>query len=250
MDKPAKIKQPPIQNEHTLTYNNDFGLWHCTACLNNFRKKQSATHKPCDQLAGRMLSVIVQAQENEHNVWICDMATPGNKLDFCNRCGCYAQVQAKDLLRRCKATAGGQRSRLVTCIQQEKHPTTGALLGKPRLVPFCTESPKDKGRSRHKAKLEEEGMKADQGQRTQGSSKPTPHFVQKPVTMKLVEKGSKADQGHSTQESSIPLPHFGNEPELPVEFEGHFEEPPVDNEDNLDEPQELLELGFMSMDAE
>ena len=34
------------------------------------------------------------------------------------------------------------------------------------------------------------------------------------------------------------------------EFEGHFEEAPWDNEDNLDEPQELLELGFMSMDTE
>ena len=187
-----------------------------------------------------MLSVIVQAQENGHTVWICETSTPGNRLIFCNRCGCYAQVQAKNLLRRCEATSGGQHLRLVTCIQQGKHPTTGAPLGKPRLVPFCTESPKDKGRRRHKAKLEEEGVKADQGQSTQGSSKPTPHIghiVQKPLEAKLVEIGTEADQGHSTQESSKPKPHLVHRPELPLEFEGHFEEPPVDNEDNLDEPQ-------------
>jgi hypothetical protein len=168
-------------------------------------------------------------------------------------CGCYAQVQAKNLLRRCEATSGGQHLRLVTCIQQGKHPTTGAPLGKPRLIPFCTESPKDKGRRRQKAKLEEEGRRADQGQCTQEGPKPTPHrdrIVQKPLETKMVEMGSEADQGHSTQESSTLKPHFVHSPELPLEFQGHFEEPPVDGEDNLDEPQELLELGFMSMDTE
>ena len=97
------------------------------------------------------------------------------------------------------------------------------------------------------------GTEADQGHSTQENSKPTPHIghiVQKPLEAKLVEIGTEADQGHSTQESSKTKPHLVHRPELPLEFEGHFEEPPVDNEDNLDEPQELLELGFMSMDTE
>jgi len=73
-------------------------------------------------------------------------------------------------------------------------------------------------------------------------------IVQKPLEAKLEEMGTEAAQGHSTQESSKPKPHM-HDPHL-AEFEGHFEEAPWDNEDNLDEPQELLELGFMSMDTE
>jgi len=98
--------------------------------------------------------------------------------------------------------------------------------------------------------LEEEGTNADQGQSTQESSKPKPHLVQKPLKATLVEEGTKADQGQSTQVSFKPIPHFVHKPAPPVEFEGHFEHPPVDTENNLDEPQEFLELGFMSIDAE
>ena len=106
-----------------------------------------------------MLSIIVQAQENGHNVCICNLVEATGKFVFCNRGGSYAQVRDEGLLRRCKATSGGQRQRLVNWVQQGKHPTSGARLGKPRLVPICTESPKDTGRSSHKAKLVEEWKK-------------------------------------------------------------------------------------------
>ena len=93
--KPIKDRELRKQHEHTLTYTKDFDPWHCTACLSHFRKKQSAKNKPWDQLAGHMLSVIAQAQENGHNVWICNLVEATGKFVVCNRCGCYAQVRAE-----------------------------------------------------------------------------------------------------------------------------------------------------------
>jgi len=134
-------------------------------------------------------------------------------------------------------------------IMQGKHPTTGAILGKPRLVPICTQGPTEKGRSRYKAKLEEQRQDAEKNQRIQVGIGPA-NVVQKPLVVNLVEFGHKTDQGQRTRESSEPIPHFANRPAPPSGFEGHFEDPPWDTEDNLGEPQELSELGFTSMDVE
>ncbi len=225
MEKPIRIVEPRMDYQHALTYNTDYNLWHCTSCLRNFRKKQSATTKPCDQLASHMLAVIVQAQECGHNVWICNMAEANDKLMYCNRCGCYAQVKPDGLLKRCKATASSQRQRLENFIMQGKHSTTGAILGKPRLVPICTQSLTEKGRSIYKAKLDERRQDAENNQRIQVGIGPA-NVVQKPLVVNLVELGKKADQGQRTREISEPIPHFANRPAPPVGFEGHFEDPP------------------------
>jgi len=60
----------------------------------------------------------------------------------------------------------------------------------------------------------------------------------------------KTDQGQSTHESSKPIPHFEQKPVPPEDFAGHFEESPLYLEDNLEKPHEFLEFGFMPTHAE
>jgi len=50
LDKPIKDREPRKQHEHTLTYTKDFDLWHCTACLNNFRKNNQQRTSPVTSL--------------------------------------------------------------------------------------------------------------------------------------------------------------------------------------------------------
>ena len=129
MEKPIRTVEPRMEYQHPLVYNKDYTLWHCTSCLSNFRKKQSAKHKPCDQLASHMLAVIVQAHECGHTVWICNMPEANDKLMYCNRCGCYAQVKPDGLLKRCKATASSQRQRLETSLCKASTQPQGPYLG-------------------------------------------------------------------------------------------------------------------------
>ncbi len=51
---------------------------------------------------------------------------------FCNSCGCYAQVKAIGLWNACLGKNHTQRFLLTKFIQQGVHPTSKALLGKPR----------------------------------------------------------------------------------------------------------------------
>ena len=54
---------------------------------------------------------------------------------FCNSCGCYAQVKAVGLWNNCLGKNHTQRFLLTKFIQQGVHPTSKALLGKPRRLP-------------------------------------------------------------------------------------------------------------------
>ena len=81
---------------------------------------------------GRIAAAAIEAG---HTLWVRSYLQQPGLLLFCNSCGCYAQVKAVDLWNKCLGKNHTQRFLLTKFIQQGIHPTSKALLGKPRRMP-------------------------------------------------------------------------------------------------------------------
>ena len=135
---PHRAKTPKalkIRVLHDLEWLPFLHKWGCGKCLRIFKTRATSAKSTCSGLSQSAVKSVKAAQSHGHQLMVCNyLQSPGSFL-FCNRCGCYSQVRVIGLGRTCLGRAGSQLHRLHRHIQSGKHPTTGALLGKPRFLP-------------------------------------------------------------------------------------------------------------------
>ena len=103
--------------------------------LKIFKTRATSAKSTCSGLSQSAVKSVKAVQSHGHQLMVCNyLQSPGSFL-FCNRCGCYSQICVIGLGRTCVGRAGSQLHRLHRHIHSGKHPTTGALLGKPRFLP-------------------------------------------------------------------------------------------------------------------
>jgi hypothetical protein len=109
--------------------------WGCGQCLRKFKTRASSAGSTCSGFSQAAMQAVSKAQEHGHRLLVCSYLQSAGSFLYCNRCGCYSQVRVMGLGRTCLGKAGSQLHRLHKHIQAGRHPTTGALLGKPRFLP-------------------------------------------------------------------------------------------------------------------
>jgi hypothetical protein len=136
-----KPKKEAITTKHTLMWLPFIQKWACKVCQRNFRTHASSHRADCKPInsgsfwqksRGRIAGAAIEAG---HTLWVCSYLQQPGSLLFCNSCGCYAQVKAVGLWDNCLGKNHTQRFLLTKFIQQGVHPTSKALLGKPRRLP-------------------------------------------------------------------------------------------------------------------
>jgi hypothetical protein len=136
-----KPRKKATTTQHSLVWLPFIQKWACRVCQRNFRTKATSSRADCKPInaasywqksRGRVIGAAIEAG---HTMWVCSYLQQPGSLLFCNVCGCYAQVKAVGLWNQCLGQNHTQRFLLTKFIQQGVHPTSKALLGKPRRLP-------------------------------------------------------------------------------------------------------------------
>ena len=131
------IKEAPaVRLGHDLEWLPFLHKWGCRQCLKVFRNRTTSARCSCSGLSPSAAKSVNIAQGHGHQLMVCNYVQMPGTFMFCNRCGCYSQLRVIGLGRACVGKSVGQPHSRHKRIQDGKHPITGALLGKPRLLPI------------------------------------------------------------------------------------------------------------------